>query len=85
MEAVILQQDFSKTQEHSLQWANLLSDNAGLQKIMAVIEQPSTALIFSHDDPDGITSGLIFKRTLEKKGWKVLHKMPEGFYCSPTN
>jgi hypothetical protein len=30
MEAVILQQDFSKTQEHSLQWANLLSDNAGL-------------------------------------------------------
>ena len=59
MEAVILQQDFSKTQEHSLQWANLLSDNAGLQKIMAIIEQPSTALIFSHDDPDGITSGLI--------------------------
>ncbi|OQB49522.1 MAG: DHH family protein [bacterium ADurb.Bin157] len=83
MEAVILQQDFSKTQEHSLQWANLLSDNAGLQKIMAVIEQPSTALIFSHDDPDGITSGLIFKRTLEKKGWKVLHKMPEGFLLQP--
>ena len=50
-----------------------------LQKILQVIDKPGCAIVFSHDDPDGITTGLIFKRLLIKKGWKVIHKMPEGF------
>ncbi|PKL46738.1 MAG: hypothetical protein CVV42_15340 [Candidatus Riflebacteria bacterium HGW-Riflebacteria-2] len=82
-EAVILQQQFKDVEGYQAQWNRLKEGSTGLQKILQVIGEPSTALIFSHDDPDGITSGLIFRRTLEKKGWKVTHKLPEGFMLQP--
>lgn len=82
-EAAILQQEFKNVEGYQAQWNRLKEGSGGLQKILQVITEPSTALIFSHDDPDGITSGLIFKRTLEKKGWKVTHKLPEGFMLQP--
>ena len=75
--------DFSKVEDHAAQWAKLKETDIDLQKILARIEKPGKALIFSHDDPDGITSGLIFKRMLIKKGWKVKHFMPEGFKLQP--
>jgi hypothetical protein len=83
-EAVILQTSFNDVEEHSTQWESLKAGSTGLTKILEVIEKPhGTALIFSHDDPDGITSGLIFKRILEKKGWKVEARFPEGFMLLP--
>lgn len=82
-EAVILQQQFKDVEGYQAQWNRLKEGSSGLQEILQVIEKPSVALIFSHDDPDGITSGLIFRRTLEKKGWKVTHKLPEGFMLQP--
>ena len=82
-EAVILQQEFTNVEGYQAQWNRLKEGSTGLQKILQVIEKPGTALVFSHDDPDGITSGLIFKRTLEKKGWKVTYKLPEGFMLQP--
>ncbi len=84
-EAKILQTEFKNIEGHKAQWENILAANPGLQKILQVIEKPEgTALIFSHDDPDGVTSGLIFKRTLQKKGWKVQSKFPEGFMLQPA-
>ncbi len=82
-EAVILQTEFKDVESHKSQWENLKAKSPGLQKILQVIEKPGVALVFSHDDPDGITSGLIFKRTLEKKGWKVEARFPEGFLLQP--
>jgi hypothetical protein len=83
-EAVILQTSFNDVEDHASQWENLKKNNPGLEKILEVIEKPhGTALIFSHDDPDGITSGLIFKRLLQKKGWKVEARFPEGFMLQP--
>ncbi|MBI3038200.1 hypothetical protein HYY75_03985 [bacterium] len=65
------------------QWNSLLSSNQGLARIIEVVGNPDgPAVIFSHDDPDGITSGLIFKRMLEKKGWTVSWRMPPGFLLS---
>jgi hypothetical protein len=84
-EAVILQTDFNNVEDHATQWQNLKNNFPGLNKILEVIEKPQgTALIFSHDDPDGITSGLIFKRLLQKKGWKVEARFPEGFLLQPS-
>lgn len=83
-EAVILQTEFNNVEDHATQWENLRSKNPGLAKILDVIEKPQgTALVFSHDDPDGITSGLIFKRVLQKKGWQVSCHFPEGFLLQP--
>lgn len=83
-EAVILQTEFKDVGEHKSQWNELLANNEGLKKILDVVNNPQgDALIFSHDDPDGITSGLIFKRLLEKKGWKAVMKNPEGFLLQP--
>lgn len=81
--AVILQTEFKDVESYKSQWENLKANNPGLQKILQEIEKPGTALVFSHDDPDGITSGLIFKRVLQKKGWKVNLKLPEGFLLQP--
>ncbi len=81
--AVILQTEFKDVESYKSQWEKLKASNPGLQKILQEIEKPGTALVFSHDDPDGITSGLIFKRVLQKKGWKVNLKMPEGFLLQP--
>jgi len=81
--AVILQTEFKDVESYKSQWEKLKANNPGLQKILQEIEKPGTALVFSHDDPDGITSGLIFKRVLQKKGWKVNLKMPEGFLLQP--
>lgn len=83
-EAVILRTEFKNVEGHQAQWSTLKANNPGLQKILQVIENPQgTALVFSHDDPDGITSGLIFKRVLQKKGWNVVTNFPEGFMLQP--
>ncbi|GAB4279886.1 MAG: hypothetical protein Kow0029_24040 [Candidatus Rifleibacteriota bacterium] len=83
-EAVILQTEFKNVEGYANQWHELKSKYEGLKKIIEVIEKPQgTALVFSHDDPDGITSGLIFKRVLQKKGWTVSSHFPEGFMLQP--
>ena len=82
-EAVILQTEFKGIESHKSQWENIKANNPGLQAILQEVEKPGVALVFSHDDPDGITSGLIFKRVLEKKGWKVEARFPEGFLLQP--
>lgn len=83
-EAVILTTEYKNVEGYAAQWNNIKAKDAGLQKILNVIDKPQgTALVFSHDDPDGITSGLIFKRTLQKKGWKVESHFPEGFMLQP--
>lgn len=75
---------FQNSESHSAQWEKLVSQHSGLKTILDVVNKPQgLALIFSHDDPDGITSGLIFKRLLEKKGWKVSWELPEGFALLP--
>ena len=82
-ESKILNIDFSQVEAHEEQWAKLAETNEGLKKILKRVNKPGKALIFSHDDPDGITSGLICKRMLIKKGWQVKHFMPEGFKLQP--
>lgn len=84
-EAVILQTEFNNVEDYAKQWETLKANNPGLTRILEVIEKPQgTAVVFSHDDPDGITSGLIFKRILQKKGWKVSSHFPEGFLLQPA-
>lgn len=79
-EAAIFNVDLKSSQNHSQQWQELKESSEGLREILQVIKNPAgKALIFSHDDPDGITSGLIIKRTLEKCGWTTCLKLPEGF------
>lgn len=73
------------SESHKDQWKALSSKNSGIAAILNVVNNPQgggDALIFSHDDPDGITSGLIFKRMLAKKGWRPVLKLPEGFVLS---
>jgi len=83
-ETMILTNPVRADEGYRAQWDGLLAKTPGLAKILEVIEKPQgTALIFSHDDPDGITSGLIFQRVLEKKGWKTVLEMPEGFMLQP--
>ncbi len=83
-EAVILQTEFKDIEGYKSQWENIKAHNPGLQKILHAVENPQgMALVFSHDDPDGLTSGLIFKRILQKKGWKVSARFPEGFMLQP--
>jgi|GEM_PF-401499 len=82
-EAIILKNPLPQVEGHHAQWDGMKSKYPDLAKILDAIEKPQgLALVFSHDDPDGITSGLIFKRTLQKKGWKVVDKMPPGFALS---
>ncbi|MBF0502184.1 MAG: hypothetical protein HQM09_18735 [Candidatus Riflebacteria bacterium] len=79
-ETMILTTPINCNEGHKSQWEALRAGNAGLAKILEAVEKPlGTALIFSHDDPDGITSGLIFQRTMERKGWKTVLHMPAGF------
>ncbi|MFZ2956730.1 MAG: DHH family phosphoesterase [Candidatus Ozemobacteraceae bacterium] len=83
-ETMILTNPIRCDEGHKAQWDGLRAANAGLAKILEAVEKPQgTALIFSHDDPDGITSGLIFQRTMEKKGWKTVLHMPVGFMLGP--
>lgn len=84
MEAAILKNLPTNVEDYQAQWQALKTADAGLSKIIEVVSKPEgTALIFSHDDPDGITSGLIFKRMLVKKGWKAELRMPAGFLLQP--
>ncbi|HQG29937.1 MAG TPA: hypothetical protein PLY73_15395, partial [Candidatus Ozemobacteraceae bacterium] len=63
MEAAILKNLPTNVEDYQAQWQALKAADAGLAKIVEAVSKPEgTALIFSHDDPDGITSGLIFKR-----------------------
>lgn len=82
-ESKIFELDFSNVEDYGEQWAKLAETNEGLKKILEAVNKPGKAIIFSHDDPDGITSGLICKRMLIKKGWQVKHFMPEGFKLQP--
>ncbi len=83
-EAVILKNIPSNVEDYQAQWQTMRSADAGLANIVEAVAKPEgTALIFSHDDPDGITSGLIFKRMLQKKGWKAELRMPAGFMLQP--
>ena len=66
IESKIFDIDFTKVEDHAAQWAKLAQTNEGLKKILDVVNKPGKALVFSHDDPDGITSGLICKRMLQK-------------------
>lgn len=82
-ESMLLENYLQSAESHKSQWENLSRQNSGLKTILEIINKPQgQALIFSHDDPDGITSGLICKRMLAKKGWKPVLKMPEGFALS---
>lgn len=82
-EAMLLKNPVTASESHQAQWQAQMAAHPGLKAIVETINSPKgTALIFSHDDPDGITSGLILKRTLAKKGWKPVLKMPTGFMLS---
>jgi len=84
-ETILLQSPPKDVESYSTQFEALKKKHPGLEEIADVVQKPDgTAIIFSHDDPDGITSGLIFKRMLEKKGWKTVFKMPAGFALSPA-
>ncbi|NLM17918.1 MAG: hypothetical protein GX221_09395 [Candidatus Riflebacteria bacterium] len=79
----ILEKDFYKnTTDYASQWEQLKNESPGLQKILKDIETPGHAIVFGHDDPDGITSGLILYRMLLKKGWKAVLINPEQFNLS---
>jgi hypothetical protein len=79
-EALILQQAMSNVQEYRAQWETLRTQDTGLAAILEAVATPKgKALVVSHDDPDGITSGLIFKRLLQKKGWTVEARFPVEF------
>jgi len=82
-ETMILTNPITCDQGYRAQWESLRSQHVGLARILEAIQKPQgTALIFSHDDPDGITSGLIMQRTLERKGWRTVLHMPAGFMLS---
>lgn len=84
-ETVLMTTPMDKVESYEKQWSQLKENSPGLTKILETIEKPEgMALVFSHDDPDGITSGLIFKRMLEKRGWKTDFRMPPGFLLSPV-
>ncbi|HNV72176.1 MAG TPA: hypothetical protein PKO06_20885, partial [Candidatus Ozemobacteraceae bacterium] len=84
LESVLLKNPPPSPESHKTQWQKHINDHAGLKAIIETINAPKgKALIFSHDDPDGITSGLILKRTLTAKGWNAVLKLPEGFMLSP--
>jgi len=54
------------------------SDRLGMKEVLDRINAVSsgTALVYTHDDPDGLTAGIILKRLLESKGIKVIMKIP---------
>lgn len=65
------------------QWESLRSKHPSLETLLNLINsKKGHALIFGHDDADGVTSGLIFKRMLEKKGWQASVLFPERFTLS---
>ncbi len=83
-ETALLQNPPTAAESHQQQWEAIRLQEPGLVRLLDKIARPQgTALVFSHDDPDGITSGLIFKRMLQKKGWKVALRLPEGFMLQP--
>ncbi|PIY17489.1 MAG: hypothetical protein COZ15_02595 [Elusimicrobia bacterium CG_4_10_14_3_um_filter_49_12_50_7] len=62
-------------------YAEFVKAEAGalnFEKVSAKIEDArgKKALVYCHDDPDGITSGIILKRLLEKKDISVTVKVP---------
>ncbi len=54
------------------------SQRIGIDKLASKIKEFSgkTALLYTHDDPDGLSSGVILKRLLEKFSYKVYVKVP---------
>ncbi|MCD6413186.1 MAG: DHH family phosphoesterase [Elusimicrobia bacterium] len=54
------------------------SERTGIDKLAEKIKKFSgkTALIYTHDDPDGLSAGVILKRALEKFSYKVIVKVP---------
>lgn len=65
------------------QWESLRRKHSSLERILNLVNsKKGCALIFGHDDADGVTSGLIFKRMLKKKGWQVSVLFPERFTLS---
>ncbi len=84
LESVLMKNPPKASESHKDQWLKQLAEHSGLKAIVEAVNAPKgKALIFSHDDPDGITSGLILKRALAAKGWKPVLKLPEGFMLSP--
>lgn len=82
-ESLIFSVNFDSVQKHQAQWKDLRDRDKGLDEILKIVESPKgKALVFAHDDPDGLTSGIIFKRMLLKKGWKVADFYPVGFMLS---
>ncbi len=82
-EAQILTKHTSTDESHAAQWAKQRDTHPGLKEMLEFIEKPQgLAIIFSHDDPDGITSGMILKRALIKKGWQVAIEFPNNFMLS---
>lgn len=64
-----------------MNYAEFIKAEAGslnFDKVAARIEaaRGKKALVYCHDDPDGITSGIILRRLLEKKGITVTVKVP---------
>ncbi len=84
-ESALLKNPVTADQTYQHQWDAIRLAEPGLQRLLEKVAKPQgTALVFSHDDPDGITSGLICKRMLQKKGWKVALRLPEGFMLQPA-
>ena len=56
-----------------------LENSEGLQKIVQLLRniKGKKCLVFSHDDPDGITSGAIMIRILQKLEASVTIRIPE--------
>jgi len=84
-EALLLKNPPATEETYAHQWEDIRNREPGLVRLLDKIARPQgTALIFSHDDPDGITSGLIFKRMLQKKGWKAALRLPKEFMLQPS-
>ncbi len=60
------------------------TSNVGLQKIANLLLslKDKQIVTFCHDDPDGVTSGIIFKRLTEKLGIKNILFFPYSFVLS---
>ena len=56
-----------------------INKSAGLRLIIEKIKsiKNKKCLVFVHDDPDGLTSGVIIKRIIQKCGGKVVLRVPE--------
>jgi len=58
---------------------NQVEGSDGLRRIIELLKnvRGKNCLVFFHDDPDGLTSGVIMVKTLEKLGALVTMKIPE--------